>query len=121
MKGRFYTPFVLAGDPMLENEERRAEIYRQVFSTVNGRMVLADILVRAGIGRPAYEPGQTNPSDAVFYSGMHAKALEIARTAGLELGSLGRALTEGELETMMEKHDDDGNDDAGNDDPDLGD
>ena len=108
---RFYTPFLVMGDPVLNNEERRCDLYRQVFSTVNGRVVLADILVRAGIAAPAYQPGR-KPEDAMFYSGVHANALEIARTAGLELGALGRALIEGTLETMMDEHDDHGTEDG---------
>lgn len=111
----FKTPFLLSGDPLLEDEDKRQEIYRQVFSTVNGRIVLADILMRAGVALPAFQPGG-DANEGFYNSGAHAYALSIAQTAGLHLGRLGRAMVEGTLETMMDKHDDDRNSDGPGDD-----
>lgn len=113
MRAPFVTPFLLAGDPAFENEEHRLAIYAQVFGTVNGRMVLADILVRSGIGVPAYQPASGADAFLVgYYSGVHATALGIANDAGLSLQKMGRALIEGSLESMMESDEhDDGNDD----------
>lgn len=112
----FTTPFLMRGDPDFEDEERRLEAYRKVFSTVDGRMVLADILVRGGCGTPAWSPAPDGPdgrplyrrptADAIFNSGIHAFALSIASDAGLNTGLLGRALVSGILETMKEPHDD---------------
>lgn len=107
----FTTPFLMNGDPGFETEERRREAYHKVFSTVDGRMVLADILMRGGAGVPAWmppahgEPRQP-PEDAIFNSGLYAMALSIANDAGLNTGKLGRALVTGTLETMKEPHDD---------------
>lgn len=100
----FYTPFALQGDPALDGDGRREELYSRLFSTADGRAVLADILALSGVGRPAYEPG-TAREDAIFFDGMKANALSIARLAGLETGALGRALVTGKLEAMT--HEDD--------------
>ncbi|MEQ9436031.1 hypothetical protein [Hyphomonas sp.] len=102
--GRVSTPFLMAGDPLIEDPERRAALYAKVFGTLDGRMVLADILMLGGCGRAAHEAGK-DPYDTAFNSGGHALSLEIAQTAGLNIGRIGLAMIEGELETMMEPHD----------------
>jgi hypothetical protein len=95
----FFTPFGSDGDPVMDRPGRREEIYARLFSTKDGRDVLADILALAGIARPDFEPG-VDRDDAVFRSGVKAGALSIARTAGLDTGALGRALIAGKLEAM---------------------
>lgn len=106
----FGTPFLVVGDPALQDEEKRAALYRSVFGTANGRLVLADILMRGGVAAASFEPGAKS-EDGWFNSGVHAYALSIAQTAGLNLGLLGRAMIEGVLETMMVQHDDRTDDD----------
>lgn len=102
MSDGFTTPFVLAGDPMLEPPERRQALYARVFGTVDGRQVLADILARGGCGTPAYSPVGGSPEAALYNSGGHALALDIAATAGLDPHRAGLAMVEGQLESMME-------------------
>lgn len=103
--GRISTPFLMAGDPLIADPDRRAALYAKVFGSLDGRMVLADILMCGGCGKPAFEPGQ-DPHQTAFNSGGHALSLEIAKTAGLDIGRIGLAMIEGELEPMMEPHDD---------------
>jgi hypothetical protein len=95
----FFTPFGVRGDSAMDQPGAREAAYAQVFSTLQGRNVLADILALAGVGRADFEPGMPR-EDASFYSGMKAGALEIARRAGLDTGALGRALVTGQLEAM---------------------
>jgi|GEM_PF-3144002 len=97
----FRTAFTMQGDPVFRDEQRRREIYAKVFGTSDGRMVLADILMGSGIASPAWTPGRPQ-EDAQFNSGCHAMALQIAETAGLNLGALGQAMVEGHLEAMMQ-------------------
>ncbi len=101
----FRTPLTFAGAPELDDVEKRRALYKRLFSTVDGRQVLADILTRGGVGRPAFEPGG-NRDDALYFSGVHALALEIAFAAGLDMGRIGSAFVAGDIETMMEPHDD---------------
>ncbi len=96
------TPFILPGDPMMQDPERRREAYAKVFGTLEGRQVLADILMRGGCARPAYEPDQPDYREALYNAGAHSLSLAIAVDAGLDVGRIGLALVEGELETMME-------------------
>lgn len=89
------------GDPALDQPGAREDLYRDVFSTFDGRRVLADILARSGIGA-AFDPDAG--ADAGFHnSGMQAMAIDIARLAGLESGALGRALVSGQLEAMNDE------------------
>lgn len=78
----------------------------RVFSTADGRVVLADILALAGIGRSDFQPG-VRSEDAHFNSGVKAGALAIAERAGLHTGALGRALVTGRLEAMSHGENDD--------------
>lgn len=98
----FKTEFSLPGAPIMQDPERRREAYMKVFGTLQGREVLADILMRGGCARPAFEPGQPDGREAYYNSGAHALSLAIAVDAGLDVGRIGQALVDGELETMME-------------------
>jgi hypothetical protein len=106
----YHTLFSIRGDPLLDDGEKRAELYARVFSTADGRMILGDILARAGLGRADYEPGVAR-DDAIFFSGVKHCALDIARMAGLETGAIGRALVNGRLEDMAHASDETDSDD----------
>lgn len=57
--GFAYWPFRSANKAeAFENHETRAAAYVEVFSTVEGRRVLADILIHAGCNREPLVPGQ---------------------------------------------------------------
>lgn len=95
----FFTPFHMRGDPALDRAGVREDLYRRVFSTADGRVVLADMLSFAGVGVSDYEVGMP-VNDAIFRSGIKWGAIYVARLAGLETGALGRALVTGRLEAM---------------------
>lgn len=95
----FFTPFGPHGDPVMDRPGARAEKYRRVFSTVDGRDVLADILALAGVGAADFMPGDDRDA-SLWRSGVKAGALAIADRAGLNTGALGRALIVGKLEAM---------------------
>lgn len=109
MSDGFHTIFAWHGDPAMQDEMQRRDTYRRCFSTLHGRQVLADILIAGGCVTPAWLPGSSQ-EEALQNTGAHAFALSIAQLAGLDLSSFGKALIEGELETMMtseEPQDDD--------------
>jgi len=100
------TKFVIGGDPLIEDPERRRELYARVFGSVDGRIVLADILQTGGCGIADWDPGMS--AEAGFYRfGWRGLSLDIAYTAGLDKGRIGLALVEGKLESMKEPHDED--------------
>lgn len=99
----YYTTFAAGGDPMMDSPGRRQELYGRLFSTGDGRAVLADILAVAGVGWADFEPGMDRDT-STWRSGVKANALSIARTAGLDTGALGRALITGKLEAMTDAH-----------------
>jgi len=95
----WFTPFTTQGDAVMDRPGARAEKYARVFSTKDGRDVLADILALAGVGAADFMPGD-NRDESLWRSGVKAGALAIADRAGLNTGALGRALILGKLEAM---------------------
>lgn len=105
----YVTAFLLEGTPGLTDQARK-ELYARVFSTPDGREVLADMVARCGFGLPSYLPSGADPQpdgmraalDAVFREGQRSAALDCFRLAGMPTGRIGEALVQGRLEAMME-------------------
>ena len=94
----FFTPFNRNGDPAM-TDQRRHDLYVRLFSTADGRAVMADQLALAGVGWPDFEPGR-DTLEGAYRSGAKRHALSLATWAGLDTGALGRALIVGKLEAM---------------------
>ena len=68
-----------------KNSERvkLASAYRDVFSTVSGRMVLEHIALLGGLDKPSHTPG--DPHHTAFLDGQKRLALEIMTRARAEV------------------------------------
>lgn len=90
--------------PVFRKQVALGQAYARVFSGPEGRLVLTDILRKAGILEAGYAPGMS-PSDAVHADGRRVLGLEIIHqlrwTEG-ELLALAQERTAEEIESARE-------------------
>jgi hypothetical protein len=85
---------------MFEREGAIARAYSDVYATDPGRMVIEDIMRKAGILTVA-----SDPTDSRFYDGRRAVALEVLRMLRFtesEMIALARATAREDMERLVE-------------------
>jgi hypothetical protein len=75
-----FAAWVAANPQLLENEEKVARAYQDLFASPEGRIVLADLMARKGLLAPSYVLGASH-ADTAFFDGMKQVVAEILSSA----------------------------------------